>query len=168
MVNITQILNLFETTTVHKILGQLDSSPFREVRGSKQWDGYYIHRSALGDILSHPSIQVNRYLWDNNTQCRPIDQFFGGEHIISIASDEMLSLILFNKLDVNVLWSSRTLTVSVFLKPKISYLNLARALQHSKISHQDFNVSAELNKLDCPNKAMLTRDCLGRGCGERM
>jgi len=116
MVNLTQILNLFDTETVQKALRKIDMSNFREIRGSPQWAGYYIHRSALGQIFSQLSLPMKPYSWDDNKQCRPTEQFFGSEDTMSIATDEMINLILFNRKNERITWGGQILTIHDAIK----------------------------------------------------
>jgi hypothetical protein len=116
MVNITQILNLFDTKIVQEALEQFETHSLREIRGSPQWDGYYIHQSALGEILSRLSLPMKHCSWDKKKQCHAIDQFFGQEHTVSIATSEMIGLILFNQQDQKITWAGRTLTVEHVMK----------------------------------------------------
>ncbi|KAE9381170.1 hypothetical protein N431DRAFT_424773 [Stipitochalara longipes BDJ] len=116
MVNLTQILNLFESDVVQEVLRRLDTSNFREIRGSQQWDGHYVRRSALGEIFSRLSLPMKHYSWDDNKQSHPIDQFFGEEGTVSIATDEMINLILFDRQDEKIIWGSRTLTTQDAIK----------------------------------------------------
>jgi hypothetical protein len=111
MVNVTQILNLFDTQNVRTVLAHLDTFSCREIRGSPQWDGIYIHRSILGEVLSHLSLLTKRYSWDNNKQWQPVAQFLGKEQTVSIATDEMIGLILFNPQSQNIMWGDRTFTL---------------------------------------------------------
>jgi hypothetical protein len=111
MVNITQILNLFDTKDVRTALAQFDTLSYREIRGSPQWDGSYIHRSVLGEVLSHLSLQMKHYSWDDNKASHPVAQFFSEEHSVSIATEEMIGLILFNPQSRTITWGPRTLTL---------------------------------------------------------
>jgi hypothetical protein len=111
MVNITQILNLFGTRDVRTALAQLDTISCREIRGSPQWDGSYIHRSVLGEVFSHLSLQMKHNSWDDNKALHPVVQFFGEEHSISIATEEMIGLILFNPQSQTITWGPRILTL---------------------------------------------------------
>lgn len=116
VVNIAQILNLLETSIAQNILEQLDTSSLQEIRGSPQREGYYIHRSAAREILKEFFLPKKAYSWDENKQCRPKLEFFGGDHTTSISTEEMIGLIHFNGHDEKVTWGHQTLTVEDAMK----------------------------------------------------
>jgi hypothetical protein len=98
MVNITQILNLLDDNVAHSCLEGIYPI-FQQVRGSSQWEGYYINSESTDKVLSRLDLETSQsYRMTREAPSCP-DIFYNNDpnRFIVIASREMIGLIFLQR-----------------------------------------------------------------------
>jgi len=115
MVNVTQLLNIFNTKNIQCLLESLKPT-IREIRGSPQWEGYYMDRLSMAKVLQLLSVRTHQYPWNFRKHTLPPGASFGedSEDMIAVVTDEMIGHILVNQDGVK--WHSKIMTLGTAMK----------------------------------------------------
>ncbi|KAF4634804.1 hypothetical protein G7Y89_g3298 [Cudoniella acicularis] len=111
MVNITQILNLFDHNVLEEYLGNL-TPVVQEIRGAPSLEGYYIDPTTFEIIVKLLGLHVNSKKLEDLKR-EPFEPIFLDQDNdwIAIATHEMIDLILVNRDGRTVQWNDKIMTI---------------------------------------------------------
>lgn len=114
MVNITQVLNLFNNEDTRNCVENILPT-VQELRGSQQWEGHYIDVKSMDQVLERLDLKMGGALEELSVSpCAFHDN--DSNHFLIVATQEMIGFIFLNRDGKNVKWNGREQTIDDAVK----------------------------------------------------